>query len=238
MSTSTIKMSSSNHLCHLKIFIHFPRLYEIMSNEIRVINISWKWVNNFSLLFFTAISKYLNGSWHTAVVIVQSLSCVQLFAISWTAACQAFLSFTVSWSLLKCMSIESVMLSNHLSLCCPILLLPSTWLWKATESFPMSWFFDSGGQSIGASASASVLPMNIHGWFPLGLTGVILQFRGLSRVFSNTMVQKHQFLGAQPSSWSNSHIHSWLLERPELWQCGSLSEKWCLGFLIHCLGLS
>ena len=75
-------------------------------------------------------------------------------------------------------------------------------------------FFASGGQSIGASASASVLPMSIQGWFPLGLTGLIsLKSKGLSRVFSNTTVQKHQFFGAQPSLWSNSHIHTRLLEK-------------------------
>ena len=79
-------------------------------------------------------------------------------------------------------------------------------------SFPMSWLFISGGQSTGASASASVLPMNIQDWFPLGLTGLIsLQFKG---VFSSTTVQMHQFSGAQPSLWSNSHIHTWLLEKP------------------------
>ena len=83
----------------------------------------------------------------------------------------------------------------------------------ASGSFPVSHFFASGGQSIGASASASVLPMNIQGWFPLGLTGLIsLQSKGLSRVFSNTTVQKHQFFGAQLSLWSNSLIHTWLLE--------------------------
>ena len=85
-------------------------------------------------------------------------------------------------------------------------------------SFQMSQFFTSGGPSIGASASALVLPMNIQDWFPLGLTGLIpLQSMGLSRVFSNTTVQKHQFFGAQLSSPSNSHIHSWLLEKPSLW---------------------
>ena len=77
----------------------------------------------------------------------------------------------------------------------------------ASGSFPMGQLFSSGGQSIGASASASVLPMNIQGWFPLGLTGLIsLQSKELSRVFSNTTVQKHQFFGAQLSLWSNSHI--------------------------------
>ena len=81
------------------------------------------------------------------------------------------------------------------------------------SSFPMSQLFASGGKSIGVSASASVLPMNIENWFPLGLTGWIsLQFKGLSRVFSNTTVQKHQFFSAQPV-WSNSHIHMWLLEK-------------------------
>ena len=85
----------------------------------------------------------------------------------------------------------------------------------ASGSFPMSWLFTSGGQSIGASTSASVLPVNIQGWFPLGLTGLIsLQFKELSRAFSNTVVWKHHFFGAQPSLWSNSHIHTWLLKKP------------------------
>ena len=80
-------------------------------------------------------------------------------------------------------------------------------------SFPMSQFFASGGQNIGASASTSVFPTNIQSWFPLGLTGLMsLQSRGLSRVFSNTIVQKHQFFGAQLSLWSNSHIYIWLLK--------------------------
>ena len=80
---------------------------------------------------------------------------------------------------------------------------------QASGSFQMSKFFASGGQHTGASASASVLSMNIQDWFPLGLTGLIsLQARGLSRVFSNTTVQKHQFFGPQPSLWSKSHIHS------------------------------
>ena len=85
----------------------------------------------------------------------------------------------------------------------------------ASESFQMSQFFTSIGQSIGVSASASVLPMNIQDWFPLGWIGWIsLQSKGLSRVFSNTTVQKHQFFGTQLSLWSNSHIHTWLLEKP------------------------
>ena len=85
----------------------------------------------------------------------------------------------------------------------------------ASGFWPMSQFFTSGGQSIGAYASSSVLPMNIQDWFPLGLTDLIsLQSKGLSRVFSNTTDQKHQFFSTQLSLWSNSHIHTWLLEKP------------------------
>ena len=84
--------------------------------------------------------------------------------------------------------------------------------------FLMSHFFASGGQSIGTSALASVLPMNIQDWSPLGLTGLFsLPSKGLSRVFSNTTVQKHQFFGTQLSLWAKSHIHTWLLEKPWLW---------------------
>jgi len=84
----------------------------------------------------------------------------------------------------------------------------------ASGSFPRSQFFTSGGQSIGVSASASVLPMNIQDWFPLGRTCLItLQSKGLSRVFSNSIVQKYQFFGTQPSLWSNSHIYTWLLKK-------------------------
>ena len=84
----------------------------------------------------------------------------------------------------------------------------------ASGSFPMSQFFTTSSQNIGVSASASVLPMIIQDWFPLGLTGLIsLQSKGLSRVFSNTTIQKHQFFTAQYSLWSNSHIHTWLLEK-------------------------
>ena len=125
---------------------------------------------------------------------VQLLSPAQLFVTPWTAACQAFLSITNSWSLLKLMSIKLVMPSNHLILCKPLLLLPSIFSFTVSGSFPMSQFFITGGQYIRASASASVLLMNIQDWFPLGLTGLIpFQSKGLARVFSNTTVQKHQF---------------------------------------------
>ena len=123
---------------------------------------------------------------------IQSLSHLWVFAILQTAACQASLSITNSWSLLKLMSVESVMPSNHLILCHP---LPShLQSFPASGSFQMCQFFASGGRSIGVSASTSVLPMNIQDWFPLELTGWIsLLSKELSRVFSNTTVQKHQF---------------------------------------------
>ena len=143
---------------------------------------------------------------------VQSLSCVWLFVTPWTAAHQAFLSITNSWSLLKHMSIELVMASNHLILWHPLLLPPS--IFPSIRVFSNESVLFIRWQSIGVSASASVLPMNIQDWFPLGLTGLILLSNRLSRVFSNTTVQKHQFFGAQPSSQSNSHIHTWLLGKP------------------------
>ena len=143
----------------------------------------------------------------------QSLSHVWLFATPWIAAHQASLSITNSRSSPKLMSIEMVMPANHLILCGPLLLLPS--IFPSIRSFAVSQFFISGGQSIRVSASASVLPMNIQNWFPLGWTGWIsLQSKGLSRVFSNTTVQKHQFFSTQLSSRSNSHIHTWPLEKP------------------------
>ena len=108
-----------------------------------------------------------------------------------------------------------------------------------SRSFPVSWFFPSSGQSIGASVSPSVLPTNIQSWFPLGLTGLVsLLSRGLLGVFNSTAARRHQFFGAQLSLWSDSNIHTWLLEEPELWPQGPLSVEWCLCFLIHCLVLS
>ena len=146
---------------------------------------------------------------------VQLPSCVRLFATPWTAAHQASLSFTISQSLLKLMSIVSVMLSNHLILC-HTLLLPSIF---SQQSFPadipnepairVRW-----PKYIGASALASALPMDIQGWFPLGLPGLIsLLSKRLSRVYSSTTVWKHQFFSAQLPLWSNPHIHTWLLEK-------------------------
>ena len=167
---------------------------------------------------------------------VQLLSHVQLFVAPWTTAHQASLSITNSWSLLKLTSIESVMPSSHLILCCPLFLPPIP---PSIRVFSSESVLASSGQSTGASASASVLPMNIQELFPLGWTGwIALQSKGLSRVFSNTTVQKHQFFGTQLSLWSNCHIHAWLLEKPQLWLDGPLLAKSSLCFLICCLGLS
>ena len=144
---------------------------------------------------------------------VQSLSHVWLFATPWITARQASLSITNSQSLPKLMSIESVMSSSHLILCRPLLLLPR--IPPSIRVFPISQLFTWGGQSIGVSASVSVLPMNTQDWSPLGWTNWIsLQSKGFSTVFSNTTVQKHQFFGAQHSSQSKSHIHTWPLEKP------------------------
>ena len=133
------------------------------------------------------------------VFVVQLLSCLQLFAIPWTVALQASLSFIISQSLLEFMSVESVMPSNYLIPCCPLLLLPS--IFPSIRDFSnelalIKW------SSIGASVSASVLPMNIQGCFPLGLMGLIsLLFNLLSRIFSSTTVW---ILHTQPLLWSNS----------------------------------
>jgi len=146
----------------------------------------WHRHSSFSYIYYACVVL--------GFVVVQSLSCVWLFAIPWTIACKACLSAedTVSWRLLKLMSIESVMPSNHLILCSSLLLFPS--ISPASEYFPTSWLIALGGQSIRASDS-TVLPMNIQGWFPLRLTGLSnkkLLSKGLSRVCSSTTVRKFQ----------------------------------------------
>ena len=129
---------------------------------------------------------------HIYTLVVQLLSHVQLFSTPRTAISLASLSFTISWSLLKLMSIESVMPSNLLILCLPFSCPQS---FPASGSFPVSQLFVSGGQSFGASTSASVPLMNIQDWFPLGLTGLILLSKGLWRVFCSTTVGKYPFFG-------------------------------------------
>ena len=136
----------------------------------------------------------------------QLLSHVRLFATQWTAAHQTSPFITNSRSLLKLMS-KSVMPFNHLTLCHHLLFPPSIFPEESILHirWPKYWSF-----SFNISPS-----MNIQDWFPLGLTGWIsLQSKGLSRVFSNTIVRKHQFFGDHLSLWSSSHIHIWLLEKP------------------------
>ena len=162
---------------------------------------------------YVCVCIYVCVCVYTYIVVVQLLSCVQLFVTPWTVACQTSLSFTISWSLLQC----SCPLSpwGHPTILSSVVPFSSCLQpFPASGSFPMCWLFASGGQSTGASASASVFPMNIQDWIPLGLTGLIsLQSKGLSRVFSNTTVSTHQFFGTQPSLWSYSHICMWLLEK-------------------------
>ena len=151
-------------------------------------------------------TKYLDFS------SVQLLSHVQLFATPWIAARWASLSITISWSSLKLTSIESMMDPAISSWVVPFFSYPQSL--PASESFPMSQHFVWGGQSTGASALASFPPKKSQGWSPSEWTGWIsLQSKGLSRVFSNTTAQKHQFFCAQPSSQSNSHIHTWPQEK-------------------------
>ena len=156
------------------------------------------------------------ASWITGSQFPVQFSSVQLLSCVWPLQPHGLRHArlpcpSTALSLLKLTSTESVMPSNHL-------VVPfSSHLqsFPASGSFQMSQFFASGGQSIHISASASVLPMNIQDWCPLGWTGWIsLQSKGLSRVFSNTTVQKHRFFSTQLSLQSSCHIHTWLLEKP------------------------
>ena len=149
--------------------------------------IAFSFINNWACQC-GSISRFFPINFHLiSLYCFQLLSCVWLFVTPLTAACQASLSFSISWSLFKLMSIESVMPSNHLILCCPF----SSHLqsFPASGSFQMSQLFASGGQSTGVSASASFPPKKSQGWSPSEWTGWIsLQSKGLSRVFSNTVL--------------------------------------------------
>ena len=145
-----------------------------------------------------------------------------IFCCSATKSCPTLCNPGLQHTRLPCLSPSPRVCSNSrpLSWWCHPIISSSVALFSsclqpflASGSFPVSWLLPSGGQSIGASASALVLPMNIQGWFSLELTSLIsLLSKGLSRVFSNTTIQKHQLFGAQPSLWSNSHIYTWLLK--------------------------
>ena len=155
--------------------------------------------------------KLIYAYFYHNILVVQSLGNVRLFVTPWPVACQASLSFTICWSLLKLMSIESVIPSNCLIICSPLLLLA----FNLSQLQGLFKWVDSLYQSIGASVLASViLVIYFQDWFPLGLTGLIFQSKGLSRVFSSTTVQRHQFIGTQPFLLFSSHIHTWELEKP------------------------
>ena len=166
-------------------------------------------------------------------IVVQLLSCVRLFVTPWTAACQASLSFVISQNLLKLMSIESVMLSKHLILCCPLLLMPSIFpsirVFSSESAlcimWPKYWSFSPSSEYLG------LISFRID-WFNL------LAVQGTLKTLLQHPVWKHRFFSPQPSLWFNSHIHTWLLAKTKLWLDGPLSAKWHLCFLIHCLGLS
>ena len=175
-----------------------PRLSIILGASVTVFD--WDQHFNHTQVKLIALPKV---SRHYSIQSVQFSRSVMsgLFATPWTAARQASLSITNSWSLLKLMNIKFMMPSNHLILCHPSCLQS----FPTLGSFPGSQFLASGGQSIGVSALASVLPMNIQDWFPLGLAGWIsFQSKKLSRIFSNTTVQKHQFFGARLIHWRSN----------------------------------
>ena len=182
---------------------------------------------------------YNDGIWDLEsrkhYVVVQLLSHVWLFTTPWNAVHQAPLSSSISrvcsnsrplsWWCYLTISSSAI----PFSICFQS--FPTCGLFQRVGSFTLS------GQSTGASAS--VFPMTIKGWFPLGLTNLIsLQSKGLSRVFSSTTVSKHQFFSAQPSLWLNTHMSTWLLEKPKFWLFGPLLANWCLCFLICYIGLS
>ena len=146
------------------------------------------------------------------IVVVQLLSLVQLFVSPWTAAHYASVSFTISQSLIKFMSIESVMPSNHLILCRHLLFQPSIFpsirVFSSESAHCINWL------KYWSFSFRSVLPVNIQSWFPLGLIGLIfLLSKYLSRVFSSTTIWKHKVWGVQPSLWSIIHICTWLVEK-------------------------
>ena len=158
-------------------------------------------MNSF-IICFLIVSLY-------CACMLSRFSSVRFFATLWTAACQASLSFPISWSLLKLMSIESVIPSNHLILSCPYSSCPPSF--PASGSFSGSWLFTPGGQSTGASVSAPVLQMSIQGWFPLGFTGLIsFLSKGLSRAFSNITVQNINSLAVSlPYGTTLTSIHDY-----------------------------
>ena len=198
----------------------------------------WNWSVNLSEVPYQC---FKNGQWDANIVLpfvaVQSLSHVRLFATPWTTASQVSPSFTISQSLLRLMSIESMMPSNQLILCLPLLPLPS--IFPTIRAFPMSQLFVSGGQIIGASASASVLSKNIQGWFSRIEWVDLLAVQGTLKCLLQHHSSKASIL------WQSaffrvqlSHPYRTTGKTIALYLYGPLLAKWCLSFLMCCLGLS
>ena len=147
------------------------------------------------------------------LLLVSCVSCVWLFVTLWAVACQASLSFTISWNLLKFVSIQLVTLSNHHILWQLLLFLPS--IFPSIRDFSSQSAVHIRWPNTGVSVSTSVLLSSIQGWSPLRSTGLLsLLSKGHSGAFSSTTVKRHQFFGALPSLWYSSHNHTWPLGRP------------------------
>ena len=158
-------------------------------------------------------------------VVVQLIRCFWLFDTRWMAAHQASLSFISPQVCSNTCPLSWWCHPTTSSSLAPLLLLPS--IFPSIRVFTNESALHIRWPKFWSSASASVLPMSKQGGFPLGLIGLIsLQSKGLSRIFSGTTIQKHQFFSTQPPSWSNSHIYTWLLEKPKLWPYRPLSAKW------------
>ena len=184
------------------LFFILYRRFPLLSNFYIFIYSFW-YVIFLKKITFMFINKMFGVN---STLAVQLLCHVRLFVTRWITVRQASLSFTISWSLLKLVSIESVMPSKHLILCHPLLLpsiFPSIRVFSNESALHITW---PKYRNVSFSISLD--------WFPLGLTGLnSFRSKGLSRVFSSTTVRKHQFFGARPCLWSNSHIHTWL-EKP------------------------
>ena len=168
-------------------------------------------------------------------VVVQLLSCVWLFTTPWTATRQAPLSFTVSCSLSNsCPLIRWCYLTISFSVAPFFFCLQS---FPASESFPMSWLFTSVTQVLELQHQPFQWMFRVDFLYDWLVWSPCSPRDSQNVAFSSTTVRKHQFFSTQPSLWCNSHIHTWLLEKPQLWLYGPLLAKWCLCFSIHCLGL-
>ena len=203
------------------IFWRISILFSIVPTSIYIsTNSAWE----FSFLYILANISYFHVFLIITIlqVVVQSLSHVWLFVTPWTAAHQAPLSITNSQSLLNSCPSSRWCHPTISSFVVPFSFCLQSF--PTSGSFSITQLFLSGGQSIGASASGSVFPVNIKDWFPLRLTGLLsLLSKGLSRVFSSTTDWRHQFFSAQIFLTSISHIHTWLLEKPYLWLYRPLS---------------